>query len=77
MAQVLPLLTDTIIMKLCRVGLLSETCRKLVVSYWDLSEIVCAVPFQEPLNAPFLNGLFSNRFSSGKRPNKAFGETAH
>ena len=29
---------------------------------------------QEPLNAPFLKGLFSKGFSRGKRPTKAFGK---
>ena len=32
---------------------------------------------QEPLSAPFLNGLFSRGFSRGKRATKEFGETAH
>ena len=33
---------------------------------------------QEPLNAPFLNGLFSSGFSRGKTaPQDAFGETPH
>ena len=32
---------------------------------------------QEPLNAPFLMGCFPGDFQEGKRPIKAFGETAH
>ena len=35
------------------------------------------VIFQEPLNAPFFMGCFPGDFQEGKRPIKAFGETAH
>ena len=39
---------------------------------------VCGFPtLQEPLNGPFLNGLFPGDFREGKWPIKAFGETAH
>ena len=72
------LTVELLYLQLCFLVSLLTVGASLLTAIWESQAQPALMSVQEPLNAPFLNGLFSGGFSRGKTaPYDEIGETPH